>query len=173
VREIVARCGGWVEIHSRKGEGTALDLYFPRCQAEIPGDTATAAARWEHPQTIGTTILVVEDEEQVAHLTKKILERSGYQVLMANSPHKALAILEDHTVRIDLLLSDVMMPEMTGRELRDLAMTLRPSLRTLFMSGYTAETFSEQGILETGVPFLAKPFTIGSLLEKVRAALAS
>jgi DNA-binding NtrC family response regulator len=119
------------------------------------------------------TILLVEDEVAVLKLTKIMLERQGYSVIPTASPNEAIQIAKNHEGEIHLLLVDVVMPEMTGRALSEQLMALRPGLKRLFMSGYTANVIAHQGVLEEGMTFLQKPFTVRALASKVREALDS
>lgn len=117
------------------------------------------------------TVLLVEDEESILRLGKAVLERFGYTVLAAPTPKKALALAEQHEGLMHLLVTDVVLPEMNGKELKDRIEMLQPNIKVLFMSGYTANVIMHQGILESGVHFLQKPFSINSLAIKVREVL--
>jgi DNA-binding NtrC family response regulator len=113
----------------------------------------------------------VEDEEQVLLLTQRILRQHGYTVLAARTPEAALQLAESHAGPIHLLVTDVVMPGMNGKELHERLHAGHPGMKCLFMSGYTAEVIASHGVLETGVEFLQKPFTIQTLAEKVRETL--
>ena len=124
------------------------------------------------PSPGGTeTILLVEDEDQILQLGRRILERRGYTVLVAATPDEALAVAAAHGTRIDLLITDVVMPGMNGRALRDRLRTTCPDMKCLFISGYTADVIAHHGVLEDGVLFLQKPFAIQALAQMVRTAL--
>jgi len=116
-------------------------------------------------------VLLVEDEEQILSLATRILEDQGYRVLSARSPEEACRLAERPDGKIDLLLTDVVMPGMNGKELRGRIAALRPGIKTLFMSGYTADAIAHRGVLDEGVAFVQKPFTIRSLAEMVRKVL--
>ena len=116
-------------------------------------------------------MLLVEDEQLVRQLTHEILRRNGYRVLEAADGVEALALLREHPGRIDLLLTDVVMPRMSGHELVELARPLRPEMRILYVSGYSEEAIARQGQLTEGIELLAKPFTPGVLTAKIRQLL--
>jgi CheY-like chemotaxis protein len=176
---IVKQNQGFILVDSRPGHGTVFRIFFPpygeRSAATTldrrpaPGGAQTTsppAAAEERP-----TILLVEDEAALLTLTRKMLEGLGYRVLAAVSPGQALELARAHTGRIDLLLTDVVMPDMNGRELAHALQAHHPALKSCFMFGYTAEVIAQHGVLEPGVVFLHKPFTRQDLAEKVREAL--
>jgi CheY-like chemotaxis protein len=119
------------------------------------------------------TIFVVEDEESVRMLVRKALERYGYKVLTAGTPHEAIALARGSNEPIDLLISDVVLPQMSGRALADQILPAKPGTRLLFMSGYTDDAIVHHGVLDEGTPFIQKPFTPQALARKVRQVLAS
>jgi signal transduction histidine kinase/CheY-like chemotaxis protein len=164
---IVKQSGGSIWVYSERGRGTTFKVYFPRTDEVLaPGaekDVSTTLTGSE-------TILVVEDEEMLRKLTSIVLERAGYRVLVAATGDEALRLLDDH-VPVDLLLTDVVMPKMSGNELADIVRARRPAMRILFMSGYTENTIAHHGVLDEGVSFIAKPLTPELLLAKVRASL--
>jgi DNA-binding NtrC family response regulator len=124
------------------------------------------------PARTGTEkILLVEDEEGVRALARRILEGQGYTVLTASDAREALAVLNDPSNRIDLMLTDMVMPHMTGRDLAEKARELRPGLKILYMSGYTSTMISNQGLLDRDAVILLKPFTPDSLTRTIRQAL--
>ena len=165
---IVSQSGGHVWVYSELGKGTVFKLYFPRVDA--PAQTSRSAAA---PTALrGTeTVLLVEDEDQVRRATKTVLERNGYVVLEARSGPEALDVAERYGRAIDLLLTDVVMPRMSGRELADKLAFARPKTRVLFVSGYTENAIVRLGTLEPGIAFLQKPLAPGALLRKVREVL--
>jgi signal transduction histidine kinase len=159
--------GGHVKIYSELGQGTTVKLYFPRHvgdgQAEADAPPATAVQGTE-------SIFVVEDEDSVRRVTVDTLRELGYTVIHASSGRQALAMFAQNA-KIDLLFTDVVMPEMSGRVLADEALKLRPELKVLFATGYTRNAVVHNGMLDAGVAFMTKPFTMEQLATKVRAVL--
>jgi two-component system, cell cycle sensor histidine kinase and response regulator CckA len=166
---IVKQNGGFINIYSEPGKGSTFKIYFPRYAG--PEVVEKEEAKPEALSSGVETILLVEDEPALLNLAKIMLERQGYNVIAATKPSEAIHLAEEHSGDIHLMLVDVVMPEMTGRELSDLLRSSRPGLRRLFMSGYTANVIAHQGVLEPGVLFLQKPFSARALAEKVREAL--
>jgi two-component system cell cycle sensor histidine kinase/response regulator CckA len=164
---IVKQSGGSIWVYSELGHGTSFKIYFPRVDA--PVERAAAAA----PAAAGgtETILIVEDQAAVRHVTRRMLERHGYTVHEAPDGETALRIAEKHHGSIDLLLTDVVMPGLSGRQLATQLVALRPEMRVLYMSGYTDDAIMRHGILQLGVAYLQKPFTPELLAGKVRAVL--
>ena len=117
------------------------------------------------------TILLVEDEPLLLHMTRILLEQAGYNVLAAHEPSAALQLAEHHAGKIDLLITDVVMPGMNGRELAQQLLDRQPDLRRLFMSGYTADVIADHGVLDSGVHFISKPFSPVELAAKIRETL--
>jgi len=166
---IVRQNGGFVTVESEPGKGSAFRVHVPRCREESGGQLS--GREEDVPAAAGETVLLVEDEEALLRSVGRMLERLGYRVLAASSPARALELAGAHPDPIDLLLTDVVMPETNGRELRDRLAAVSPSLRSVFMSGYTAEIIAYEGVLEKGVHFLQKPFTRGELGRKLREIL--
>jgi two-component system cell cycle sensor histidine kinase/response regulator CckA len=167
---IVQQSGGSVSVDSRPGAGTSFKIYF----TPVEGTTSVAAPIVPRPLTDprgGETVLLVEDDEPLRVLARGILRRYGYQVLEAQGAGDALLISEQHKESIHLLLTDVVMPRISGRQLADRLMPLRPEMRVLYMSGYAREDMRRYGILETGSPLLQKPITPEALGRKVRETL--
>jgi two-component system, cell cycle sensor histidine kinase and response regulator CckA len=165
---IVAQSGGTVWVYSEPGRGTTFKIYLPHTDQAATGAGDAAAAR---ASSGSETILLVEDEPKVRALARAILQRKGYTVLEAADGAQALAIYDEHARAIDLLLTDVVMPRMSGREVAERLAALQPGLRVLFMSGYTDDAIVHHGVLEAEVAFVQKPITPDSLSEKVRAVL--
>jgi PAS domain S-box-containing protein len=165
---IVKQSGGHIWVYSEVDHGTTFKIYFPRVNAEQRrasfGSVVTTPRGSE-------TILLVEDEEQVRTLAKNVLKRQGYSVVDANDAAAAIALASTHQGRIHLLLTDVVMPKMSGRELVEKLGPTRPDMKVLFMSGYTDDTIVHHGVLGAGVAFLQKPITPDTLARKVREVL--
>ncbi|MDQ1335360.1 MAG: hypothetical protein QG552_2310 [Thermodesulfobacteriota bacterium] len=160
---------GFVNVYSEPGKGTTFKIYLPRHLGEA--EEGIEAAETEMPQARGETILVVEDETSVLHLARRILEKLGYAVLTSASPAEAVAMASEHDSEIHLLITDVVLPGMSGRDLAGEILQIRPTIKSLFMSGYTADVIARQGVLDKGVQFIEKPFTPDSLARKVREAM--
>jgi len=166
---IVRQLGGQVMVYSEVGRGTSFKIYLPRLEAAADQLQVAAAAG---PPPRGTeTVLLVEDEPALRVLVEEILTKGGYHVLQNEKPEDALALAASHGGAIDLVLTDVIMPNMSGRQMADALRLARPSIRVLFMSGYTDDAISHHGILEPGTHFLEKPFTADGLLRKIREVL--
>jgi two-component system, cell cycle sensor histidine kinase and response regulator CckA len=166
---IVRQSGGYITVDSEAGRGTTFRIYLPRVEGvtEISGRTPSSSL-----SPIGTeTILLVEDEAGVRKLSLTVLEKKGYVVLEAASGDMALQVARSQIGPIHLVLTDVVMPGMSGRELWDRLRLLRPDSRVLFMSGYMDDAIARHGVLESGIAFLQKPFTPFGLAQKVRDVL--
>jgi PAS domain S-box-containing protein len=168
---IVKQNNGFINVYSEPDKGTSFKIYLPRhsCPATTLGKeplTAILPGR-------GEAVLIVEDEVAILRLTSKILIDLGYTVITASNPMEAIKLAHEQTAGIDLLLTDVIMPEMNGKDLAELLVTFHPNLRFLFMSGYTANAINHQGILEKGMHFIQKPFAARDLAAKVREVLTS
>jgi two-component system cell cycle sensor histidine kinase/response regulator CckA len=166
---IVKQSGGNIWVYSEAGRGTTFKVYLPRVD-EGAQEYKRSAETVEDLQGTGT-ILLAEDEEMVRTLARQVLEMYGYQVLEAADGGAALLICESHKEGIHLLLTDVVMPEMSGPELADRLAQLRPETKVLFMSGYTDDTIVHQGVLDEGTPFIQKPFAPDDLARKVKEML--
>ncbi len=167
---IVKQNNGFISVYSEPGKGTTFRIYLSR-YSEMPVEAAK-----ESPEGIpaghGESILVVEDEPSILKLAEKILKGLGYTVLTAENPSQILKISRRDPIAIDLLITDVVMPEMSGKELSHHLQDHCPGLKTLFMSGYTADGIAHHGILEEGVNFIQKPFSVSALAQKVHDILS-
>jgi PAS domain S-box-containing protein len=160
---------GFLQVTSEVGRGTAFEIYLPR-HVSRPESQRTQAPVLD-AQRGGETILVVEDEPAILDITTRQLTSQGYTVLRASGPLEALRLAREHVGELDLLLSDVVMPEMNGRQLAQTLRALFPKVKLIFMSGYTADVIATRGVLDEGVNFIQKPFTRNELAAKVREAL--
>lgn len=166
---IVKQSGGWIWVYSEPEQGTVFKVYLPQV-SEVAETTEQREARPAPPR--GTeTILLVEDEDSIRELTSETLGRNGYTVLVAKDGLEALQIAERYQGTIDLLVTDVVMPKMGGRELADRLTDLRPQIKPLFMSGYAEHRGAAHAVLDRHAPCLQKPFSINTLLHKMREVL--
>ncbi len=167
---VVKQSGGFIGVESAPGQGATFTMYLPVVDApltehaEVPGSKLTRDAGHE-------TILLVEDQDDVRRVAAAILRHGGYHVIEAAHPHAALAIVRDAGARFDLLLTDVVMPDMSGRELARVVADLRTDLKVLYTSGYAEDAIVEHGVIEPGLAFVPKPYTPKALLRAVRAVL--
>src|SRR5579871_587027 len=165
---MVKQAGGDIWVYSEPGKGTTFKLYFPRVQEPVaengggPGESRTSG---------GEVVLVVEDENAVRELSVKMLKQLGYVVLAAASGGEALEISKSYPNRISALLTDVVMPQMSGRQVADALLLARPDMKVLYLSGYTESTVIHHGVLDSAVDFLAKPFSREALGKKLRTIL--
>src|SRR5579862_414236 len=166
---VVKQSGGYIEVHSEPGAGATFKIYLPKVEDALDPQKQST----ELPDSLhGTeTVLLVEDEVALRKLSRQLLELCGYQVLEAESGAEALKISREHKQAIHLLLTDVVMPGMSGRVLADQLVVQRPETQVVYMSGYTGQTVGEHGVLAEGSFFLPKPFTREALARKVRKAL--
>ncbi|MBU1193712.1 MAG: PAS domain S-box protein [Proteobacteria bacterium] len=166
---IVKQNNGFINVYSEPGEGTTFKIYLP-----VHSEPAVSKQKdFKKTSLTGNeTILLVEDEEGILRMTKMMLERLGYSVLIASTPNEAISIVEASNINtIHLLMTDVVMPEMNGRDLSKILLSMHPGLKCLFMSGYTANVIAHHGVLDTGVQFINKPFSSQDLATKVREVL--
>jgi PAS domain S-box-containing protein len=168
---IVKQNNGFINVYSEPGQGATFKIYLPRLVA----NEATDMTMPEKKAAIGgtETILLVEDEPSILRMTRMMLERKGYNVLSSATPADAVEKATNHFGAIDLLMTDVVMPEMNGRDLAAKVKVFHPDIRLLFMSGYTADVIAHQGVLDAGVAFIQKPFSLADMTEKVRNILDS
>jgi PAS domain S-box-containing protein len=170
VHGIVKQSEGHIWVYTELGNGTTFKLYFPRTDVSaIQFNPVNEKLRTNN--TGNETILLVEDDEIVRKMAMRILELDGYQLLCASSPFEALSICKQYTEKIHLLLTDVVMPQMSGNILAQNVLSLRPDIIVLYMSGYTENTIVHHGALDEGINFIEKPFTPELLSQKVRALL--
>ena len=168
---IVQQSNGHIDVRSSPGGGTTFSIFLPR-SAEVERADAKSREHTERAQASGT-ILLVEDEDGVRMLAKHSLERQGFRVLESRNGNDALLLCEQYQGPIDLLLTDVVMPNMSGRELSERLHQLRPMLNVLYMSGYMDDAIVQHGLLHAQVPFLQKPFTPETLIRKIREVLGN
>jgi CheY-like chemotaxis protein len=163
------QCGGFVWADSEPGRGTTVQVYWPEIRAP-----AEPLAEPEHPPPLTggrETVLIVEDEDLVRALAVRALRTFGYTCHQARDAGEALRLLDDPGVRVDLVIADVVMPGLSGRDLGDRLVLLRPGIPVVYMSGFTDEDVIRRGMLKEGRPFLQKPFTPHELARVVREAL--
>jgi PAS domain S-box-containing protein len=166
---IVKQSGGYVWVYSELGLGTTFKVYLPRVEAAVPTPRLQPVPGASLHGT--ETVLVVEDQAELGAIVRDVLQQHGYTVLEANRAGQALQVSDQHPGPIHLLLTDVVMPEMGGRDLANRLAPRRPSMQVLYMSGYTDQSITSNGFLEAGLAFLEKPFTSTVLLQKVRNLL--
>ena len=168
---IVKQNNGFINVYSEVGQGTVFTIYLPR-HAGNAGQAETEIAVETLPRG-RETVLVVEDEQTVLKLVAGMLRELGYTVLAAGSPEEAIHLAKGRNTEIALLMTDVIMPEMNGHDLANHLLSLYPHIKCLFMSGYTADVIARHGMLDEGIRFIQKPFSLNSLAAKVREVLES
>jgi CheY-like chemotaxis protein len=168
----VKQNNGFIQVDSEAGQGTTFTIYLPRFTSQEAKQAAIEVVK--APLVQGhETVLLVEDEPGLLEMFTLMLDSQGYLVLNANSPGEAMRLAKEHDGEIHLLVIDVVMPEMNGRNLADSLLACHPNMKSLFMSGYTADVIAHHGVLDAGVCFLQKPFTTQQMAVKVREALES
>jgi nitrogen-specific signal transduction histidine kinase/CheY-like chemotaxis protein len=170
---IVRQCGGSIDLYTEPGHGTTFRVYLPRVINEARVTNEASEEQAERPEPAGghETILLVEDEEGVRRMVRIALERRGYRVLVAASGPEALAAARAHGSAIDMVVTDMIMPHMNGRELARRLLEERPGMAVLYMSGYAGNNLQASGALDDDMVFLQKPFAPGALTSRVRALL--
>jgi len=168
---IVKQCGGNIWVYSEPGKGTTFKIYLPRAQEEAVALKATTAGPSIEQVGGKETFLLVEDDEAVRNLMTTVLEEKGYKVLAAGDGEEALHLFGDYSGPVDLLITDMVMPKINGREMAEKMNQKRPGLKVLYMSGYTSNVIAHQNVLDSGVEFIEKPVTVEALLRKIREML--
>ena len=166
---IVKQNNGFINVYSEPGKGTTFKVYLPGNADQAVFTQRESSA--EGPLCHGETVLVVEDQPAILNTAKAMLEKLGYRVLAAGTPGEAIGLATEHAGEIRLMIIDVVMPEMNGRELSGRLQSLYPSMKVLFMSGYTADVIAHRGVLDEGMNFIQKPFSMSELSIKVQEAL--
>lgn len=168
---IVKQNNGFIDVQSKPGYGATFNTYLP---LHGHGEDQEPEECSKPPIEMGSeTILLVEDNAAILKIGARMLERQGYTVLAADSPGEAVRIADEYDCSIDLLITDVIMPQMNGRDLADKLNARRPDMKLLFMSGYTADVIGHHGVLEKDIHFIQKPFTVRELAATVRKTLKS
>jgi two-component system cell cycle sensor histidine kinase/response regulator CckA len=165
----VKQNNGFVNVYSEPDHGTVFKIYLPRHQTG--SDVLLEKGKGQPADRGHETILLVEDDRAILEMTEMMLQRLGYAVLSAETPGEAVRLAKDYGGEIHLLMTDVVMPEMNGRDLAKNILSIHPNLKRLFMSGYTANVIAHHGILDEGVNFIQKPFSRQKLSFKLREAL--
>jgi two-component system, cell cycle sensor histidine kinase and response regulator CckA len=166
---VVKASGGYVWVYSEPGQGTTFKIYLPR--VDQPAQPLSSESRPSGIQRGTETILLVEDDPQLNQLATSVLAHCGYKVLAAANPEEGLAVCRTHPHEIHLLVTDVVMPKMNGRQLAEEVARIRPSVKLLYVSGYTSNAIVHYGVLDAGLWFLPKPFSLAALVTKVREVL--
>ena len=167
---IVRQNNGIINVCSQLGRGTTFHIYLPVYKDNLESTSREKSVK-KVLESGNETILLVEDEPSILKMTTKMLGRMGYEVIAADTPNKAIQLAEEHEGKIDLLLTDVVMPEMNGRDLSRKILALYPDIRRLFMSGYTADIIASQGMVDEGMEYIQKPFSKKELEKKIRKIL--
>ncbi|MBE7467429.1 MAG: response regulator [Planctomycetes bacterium] len=167
---IVRQSEGHIWVYSVPGQGSVLKVYFPRVYSAV--DTVVKAELAKTAEAGKATILVAEDEQAIRDLIREILTVRGYTVLTASDGEEAFRLAQTHSGTIDLLMADVVMPKLSGKDLAARVVALRPEIQTLYMSGFSDDTLTNRGVLSGDVEFIEKPFTLDTLTDRVKSILA-
>jgi CheY-like chemotaxis protein len=167
---VVKQSGGYVWVYSELGKGTTFKIYFPRIDEPVQAVAAMDQGKPELSRR-SETILLVEDAESLRELTRVLLKNNGYTVLVAENGAEAIELAEHEDRPIHLLLTDVVMPGMSGRELANYLTAKRPDMSVIYMSGYTNDAIAHHGVLDSGVFLIEKPFSQETLIRKLREVL--
>ena len=165
----VKQNSGFIDAQSEQGHGTIFTIYLPRYTGHA--DSTSTKGPAETANRGRETILLVEDEPSILQVTTTMLELQGYTVIPAGTPGEAIRLARVHAGEIHLLMTDVVIPEMNGRDLANNVLSFHPQIKRLFMSGYTADVIAHHGVLDTGVHFIHKPFSLKEMADKVRETL--
>ncbi len=168
---IVKQSGGYIWVYSEPEQGTTFKIYLPR--VDQPAEATGADSKPKNVQRGTETILLVEDDSQLRQLSSSVLAHCGYKMLVAGSPEEGIAICQQSPRDLKLLITDVVMPRMNGRQLAEAVLRLMPNVKVLYISGYTSNAIVHYGVLDPGLWFLPKPFTLSALVAKVREVLDS
>jgi CheY-like chemotaxis protein len=166
---IVKQSGGYISVDSEVGRGTTFNIYFPQVDQEVSEIVTRPTSSALLPGK--ETVLLVEDDNQVRSMTAMALKMSGYEVLTAANGGEALLLCERYESNIELLLTDVMMPQMSGQELSTKLLKLRPATRVLFMSGHSENASIHHGVIKDGTDFIEKPFSPQAITQRIREVL--
>ncbi|MCH7986826.1 MAG: response regulator, partial [Acidobacteria bacterium] len=166
---IVKQSGGYIWVYSEAGQGTTFEIYLPRVEDAVTADQEEHAV--SQPPSGSETVLLVEDEEPVRKLAREFLESTGYTVLEAEDPVEAMHLSDRHQGPIHLMVTDVVMPKMSGHELAQQMASVRPEMKVLYVSGYTDDALGQYGVPTQDSFFLQKPFSLDTLARKMRTLL--
>jgi CheY-like chemotaxis protein len=168
---IIKQSGGNIWVYSEPGQGTTFKIYLPLIQEDAPG--TPQEAEYAPIKSGSETVLLVEDDEMVRNLATELLSEAGYMVLAANGCEEAIILSKDYSKVIHLLITDVVMPKFSGKEVAEQLLAIHPETKVLFMSGYTDEAIVHHGIVDSGIAFIQKPFSKQALTRKIREVLDS
>jgi CheY-like chemotaxis protein len=167
---IAKQNGGFVNVYSETDLGTSFKVYFPRIEGAASTDVLKKC--FTLPMCTGT-VLLVEDNDMVRQVTNSYLEQLGYKVIPVSTPHAGIETCKNEALQIDVILTDVIMPGMSGKEMVDCINTIRPGVKVLFMSGYTSDLLAKRGVVEEGMHLIQKPFDMNSLYCKLQETISS